>query len=73
MSDGKAPEINTVRSDIAYLTFDQPIANAHDMGNRKIVGGELVCQVLQDGAESQRRGAGGVRITTAARARLMTT
>lgn len=60
---GGQPEINTVRSDIAYLTFDQPIANAHDMGNRKIVGGELVCQVLQDGAESQRRGAGGVRIT----------
>jgi hypothetical protein len=56
------PEINTVRSDIAYLTFDQPVTNAQDMGSRKIVGGELVCERTQDGAEQKRSGEGGVRI-----------
>jgi lipopolysaccharide export system protein LptA len=60
--DGRYPEINTIRSDIGYLTFDQPISNAQEMGTRKIVGGELVCQVVQDGTEPLRRGEGGVRI-----------
>src|SRR5262249_13042925 len=39
---GKVPEINTVRSEVAYLRFDQPIKSLFtDMDNRKIVGGEL--------------------------------
>lgn len=36
------PEINTVRSDVAYLTFEKPITSLADMGKYKIVGGELV-------------------------------
>jgi lipopolysaccharide export system protein LptA len=43
--DGKFPEINTIQSHIAYLTFDQPISNPTDMGNRKIIGGELIGDV----------------------------
>jgi hypothetical protein len=43
--DGKFPEINTVRSDIAYLTFDQPITSPAEMGKHKIVGGELIGNV----------------------------
>ncbi|MGE3809817.1 MAG: hypothetical protein AB7K24_34565, partial [Gemmataceae bacterium] len=35
------PEINTVQSKVAYLTFDQPVVNVAEMGNRKIVAGEL--------------------------------
>lgn len=35
------PEINTVRSEAAYLTFDRPISSLADIGNRKIVGAEL--------------------------------
>src|SRR5262249_13232660 len=38
---GTVPEINTIRSDIAYLTFDKPINNIHEMGSRRIVGAEL--------------------------------
>jgi lipopolysaccharide export system protein LptA len=36
------PEINTVRSNFAYLTFDRPIRHATEIGNRKITHGELV-------------------------------
>jgi hypothetical protein len=39
--DGKLPEINTVKSKVALLTFDQPIVNMTDIGSRKIVGAEL--------------------------------
>jgi hypothetical protein len=39
--DGKFPEINTIRSDVAYLKFDQPITNPAEMGKHKIIGGEL--------------------------------
>ncbi len=39
--DHRYPEINTVRSDEAYLTFDQPISSPTEMTNRKIVAGEL--------------------------------
>jgi hypothetical protein len=35
------PEINTIRSDEAYIRFDQPITNLQDVGNHKIVGAEL--------------------------------
>jgi hypothetical protein len=38
---GESPEITTVTSDIAYLTFDQPITNALDMNKAKLIGGEL--------------------------------
>lgn len=40
--DGKYPEITTVQAKIAYLTFDKPLRNITDMGNRKITGGELI-------------------------------
>lgn len=36
-------EINTVRSDVALLTFDQPIVNLKDIGSHKIIGCELRC------------------------------
>ncbi|GIW78579.1 MAG: hypothetical protein KatS3mg105_0386 [Gemmatales bacterium] len=35
------PEINTVQSQVAYLTFDRPVSSVTDMGNRKIIAGEL--------------------------------
>jgi hypothetical protein len=35
------PEITTVTSDFAFLTFDQPITNALDMNKAKLIGGEL--------------------------------
>jgi lipopolysaccharide export system protein LptA len=38
----KFPEINTARSEVAYLRFDKPITNImSDIGNRKITGAEL--------------------------------
>ncbi len=37
----KVPEITTVRSDLAILEFDRPISSIADMGNRRLVGGEL--------------------------------
>jgi lipopolysaccharide export system protein LptA len=40
--DGGLPEINTLRSKEAYLTFDKPITNIATVdGSRKIVAGEL--------------------------------
>src|SRR5262245_1518895 len=39
--DGKFPEINTVRANFAWLTFDRPIIHPADMGKHKIVAGEL--------------------------------
>jgi hypothetical protein len=39
--DGKFPEINTVRANVAWLTFDRPIVHPADMGKHKIVAGEL--------------------------------
>jgi hypothetical protein len=39
--DQKLPEINTISSDQALLTFDQPIVSITDVGNRKIVAAEL--------------------------------
>src|SRR5262249_20080407 len=39
--DGKHPEINTVRSEEAYLTFDRPVTNPTEINNRKIIAGEL--------------------------------
>lgn len=38
---GKFPEINTVKGDVAFLTFDQPVNNIAEIGKRKIVAGEL--------------------------------
>jgi hypothetical protein len=40
-ADGGFPEINTVRSAEAYITFDQPIKNLVEMGDRKITKAEL--------------------------------
>src|SRR5437660_5594186 len=39
---GRPPEINTVRSDVAFLTFDRPVKNLAEMSKHKIVAGELV-------------------------------
>ncbi len=39
--DQKFPEINTISSDQALLTFDQPIVSITDVGNRKIIGAEV--------------------------------
>jgi lipopolysaccharide export system protein LptA len=39
--DGRGLEINTLRADQAYLTFDRPIANISEIGSRKIVAAEL--------------------------------
>jgi lipopolysaccharide export system protein LptA len=39
--DAAFPEINTIKSDIAYLTFDQPVTSPMEMTNRKIVACEL--------------------------------
>lgn len=39
---GKFYEINTVKSDVAFLTFDQPVNNIAELGKRKITAGELV-------------------------------
>jgi lipopolysaccharide export system protein LptA len=39
--EGKFPEINTIRCNEAYLTFDQPITNPADMGKHKIAMAEL--------------------------------
>jgi lipopolysaccharide export system protein LptA len=39
--DGAFPEINTVRSDVAYLTFDEPVSSLAEIGNHKIVAGKL--------------------------------
>jgi hypothetical protein len=37
----KYPEINTVRAEVAYLTFDKPIYSAAELSTRKIAKGEL--------------------------------
>src|SRR5207244_13489002 len=44
--DGKFPEVNTIQSDVALLTFDQPIVNMTDIGSRKIVGAELKAHII---------------------------
>ncbi len=44
-ADGKAPEINTVRGQVAYIEFDRPVANMAEIGSRKIMGGEIVGNV----------------------------
>ncbi|HYT93362.1 MAG TPA: hypothetical protein VEL76_31890 [Gemmataceae bacterium] len=43
--DGKYPEINTIKCDVAYLTFDQPVRDYTEIGQRKIVGAELIGKV----------------------------
>lgn len=35
------PEINTVRADVAYLSFDKPVTNIMEIGSRRIIGCEL--------------------------------
>jgi lipopolysaccharide export system protein LptA len=44
--DGKFPEVNTIQSDVALLTFDQPIVNMTDIGSRKIVGAEIKGHII---------------------------
>jgi hypothetical protein len=41
-SAGPVPEINTIQCDVAFLTLDQPVTNAAELGNRKVVGVELI-------------------------------
>ncbi|MCI0460264.1 MAG: LptA/OstA family protein [Gemmataceae bacterium] len=55
----KIPEITTVRSDIAIIKFDRPVKSIADMGNRRMVAGEL-----QHEANRRREddGQGGVTI-----------
>lgn len=56
------PEINSIRSDVAFLTFDRPISSATEMSNRKITAVTLV-QDRERIPESERRGyEGGVLI-----------
>lgn len=43
--EGQFPEINTVRSREAYITFDKPVSNPAEMTNRKIQVAELVDDV----------------------------
>ncbi len=38
---GRPPEINTIRSKVALLTFERPITNISDMGRHKLVACEL--------------------------------
>ena len=40
-NDGKFPEINIVRCDVALLTLDRPVKNLSELGSRKITGVEL--------------------------------
>ncbi|MFM7099012.1 MAG: hypothetical protein ACKO16_16510 [Gemmataceae bacterium] len=40
-NENRTLEINTIRGEVAYLKFDRPIVNLTDIGNRKIVGGEI--------------------------------
>lgn len=42
---GKFPEINTIKGDVAYLTFDQPVNNIAEIGKRKITAGELTGKI----------------------------
>jgi hypothetical protein len=39
--DGRFVEINTVRGNLAYLTFDRPIANYSEINGRKIIAAEI--------------------------------
>jgi lipopolysaccharide export system protein LptA len=39
--DGKFPEIDTIRSKKAFLSFDRPVTSITEIGSRKIVGGVL--------------------------------
>jgi lipopolysaccharide export system protein LptA len=39
--EGAWPEINTVRADVAYLSFDRPVNNVLEIGSRRIIGGEI--------------------------------
>lgn len=56
------PEINTIRSDVAYLTFDRPIATPMDINNCNLIGAELV-QDRENAQDSERLGyVGGVLI-----------
>jgi lipopolysaccharide export system protein LptA len=42
---GAYPEINTIKSKQAYLTFDHPISSISEIGKAKIVGAELIGDV----------------------------
>jgi len=41
LGDAAYPEINTIKSDKALLTFDQPVTNPMEMTNRKLIACEL--------------------------------
>lgn len=39
--DGKVPEINTIRGEVAHLEFDRPVATLQEISGRKIIAAEL--------------------------------
>ncbi|MFO0928413.1 MAG: hypothetical protein U0736_15535 [Gemmataceae bacterium] len=43
--DGLPPEINTIRGEVAYLTFDRPVSNFSEIASRKIVEAELTGRI----------------------------
>jgi RNA polymerase sigma factor (sigma-70 family) len=68
-SDSKFPEINTIRANIAWLTFDRPIVHPADMGKHKILGfvvdpdeaspfKDFLMQIQEKAAASQKKGLG---------------
>jgi lipopolysaccharide export system protein LptA len=40
-TDNRFPEINTIKGDVAFLTFDQPVKSITEISSRKINAGEL--------------------------------
>src|SRR5262245_24987873 len=44
--EDSTPEINTIRGNVAYLTFDRPIHQASDIANHKIVAGQVAGDIL---------------------------
>lgn len=43
--DGQPPEINTIRGEVAYLTFDRPVHSPSEINGRKIVEAELTGRI----------------------------
>lgn len=58
------PEINTVRADVAYLSFDRPVNNVMEIGSRRIVGGELSHDPKRGAGSPGAGGGGGVTIVS---------
>ncbi len=54
--DGLPLEINTIRGDVAYLTFDRPVSNVSEISSRKITKAELSghIQIVNNRRRTQR-------------------